>query len=244
MAVRLWARNELVEVLKLYCRTPFGRLHSRNPDIVAVAEKIGRTPGAVALKAVNFASLDPTIAQKGMSNASALDREVWQDFFANMDSYLADEDTNDGQKGFEENAQAEYVLDSPVGEDIRVQAKARRNQSFFREMILASYEGRCALSGISASELLVASHIVPWSADPALRTNPRNGICINALHDKAFDRGLISFADDLTVLYSSRLPRHTEARLRLFSSDKLARPSRFGPDPSFLSFHRDNLFRP
>jgi len=43
--------------------------------------------------------------------------------------------------------------------------RVRVNQSFFRRRILSAYEFRCSVTGLSVPELLVASHIVPWSQD-------------------------------------------------------------------------------
>ena len=54
-----WTRDPLLIALRLYMRTPFGRLHGRNPEIIHLATKIDRTPSALAMKACNFASLDP-----------------------------------------------------------------------------------------------------------------------------------------------------------------------------------------
>lgn len=50
-----WQEDELLLTLHLYCRTDFGKLHKTNPDIIQLANIIGRSPSAVALKAVNFA---------------------------------------------------------------------------------------------------------------------------------------------------------------------------------------------
>jgi len=66
MSKNLWTELELLEVLKLYCRTPFGRLHRGNPDIITLAVQLGRTPSAIALKAVNFANLDDHVRQAGV----------------------------------------------------------------------------------------------------------------------------------------------------------------------------------
>lgn len=238
-----WTRNQLIEVLKLYCRTPFGRLHSRNPEIISLAEEIGRTPSAVALKAVNFASLDPTIDRKGMSNASALDREVWTEFFANIDAILEEPQGTYVHRGFSEIEQEQYIASIPEGLDVHRLTKTRQNQSFFREMVLASYDCKCALSGIAETQLLNASHIVPWRVDPSTRTNPRNGICLNALHDRAFDRGLISFDDDLKLILSPQLSGTARERIEELGGTTLALPSRFRPDPQFLRYHRTTLFK-
>jgi hypothetical protein len=84
-------------------------------------------------------------------------------------------------------------------------ARVRRIQGFFRATVLTSYENRCAVSGMAIPELLVPSHIIPWSIQPERRGDPRNGIALNALHDRAFDRGLIAFEESWRLVISQRL---------------------------------------
>jgi putative restriction endonuclease len=70
--------------------------------------------------------------------------------------------------------------------------------------------------------LLRASHIVPWAeCDDAQRLDVHNGLLLAALWDAAFDTGLVSFADDGTVLASPRLSRRTN-RARYRSSAAIA----------------------
>ena len=72
-----WTRDELLLAFNLYCRTPFGRLHRNNRDIIELASIIRRTPSAVAMKLVNFASLDPVHQRRnvhGLHNVSRSDR--------------------------------------------------------------------------------------------------------------------------------------------------------------------------
>jgi putative restriction endonuclease len=71
----------------------------------------------------------------------------------------------------------------------------RVNQQFFRAVVLAAYDGKGCVTGLAVPELLVASHIVSWAEDPKQRMNPRNGLCLNALHDRASDRRLMFDAD-------------------------------------------------
>lgn len=224
--------------IELYCRTPFGRIHRRNPDIMELAKVLNRTPSSVGLKMVNFAALDETIAQKGMSNVSMADREVWAEFFAAPAAFL---------DRVESIKRAEFAFPESVekfefreGFDVDRTAKGRRNHDFFRRAILAAYEGRCALTNISQPELLVASHIVAWADDADLRVRPTNGICLNALHDRAFDKHLISFEDDLSMIVSKRL-RMTAENRPFFEGKKLRLPKRFRPDPACLARHRDKL---
>jgi len=68
-----WEKDQTKLAFYLYCQIPFGKLHQGNPEIVELAKLIGRTPSAVAMKLVNFASLDPAITgtgRKGLSNSS------------------------------------------------------------------------------------------------------------------------------------------------------------------------------
>ena len=74
-----WTRDQLLVAFALYCRLPFGRLHARNPDIIEFANAIGRTPGALAMKLTNIASLDPAITstgRRGLKGASTADRAI------------------------------------------------------------------------------------------------------------------------------------------------------------------------
>lgn len=54
-----WTREEAIKALSLYCVLPFGRFHKANPDVIALARDLGRTPGSISLKLCSFASFDP-----------------------------------------------------------------------------------------------------------------------------------------------------------------------------------------
>ncbi len=66
MARRIWTREEFILALNLYLKLPFGKLHSNNPEIIRLAKIIGRTPGSVAMRLNNFASVDPYHQQRGI----------------------------------------------------------------------------------------------------------------------------------------------------------------------------------
>jgi len=65
MTAARWTRSQLKLAFYLYCQLPFGKLHQRNPEVIKLAGEIGRTASAVAMKLVNFASLDPAIRASG-----------------------------------------------------------------------------------------------------------------------------------------------------------------------------------
>src|SRR6202050_553904 len=54
-----WTRDEHILAFNLYCKIPFGRQHSRAPEIIELAKLLGRSPNSVALKLNNFSRLHP-----------------------------------------------------------------------------------------------------------------------------------------------------------------------------------------
>ncbi len=252
-----WTRAQLKLAFNLYCQTSFGKLHSRNPQIIQLAELIGRTPSALAMKLVNFASLDPSITgtgRKGLSGASALDREIWQEFHADWERLTIECEQLRHYLFHEHGLKAEVpnetlrdvVLTDFTGQTRQALVQQRVKQNFFRHAVLAGYRGRCCISGVSDSRLLVASHIVPWSVDKANRLNPSNGLCLSSLHDKAFDSYLFTLSDDWRVVLSPSLKKTKDAFLRevfwATEGKKIELPERFIPDLTFVEKHRAKTF--
>jgi putative restriction endonuclease len=211
-----WTSEQLKLAFHFYCQTPFGKLHRQNPKIIELAGLIGRTPDALAMKLVNFASLDPAITntgRRGLSGASALDRQIWDEFHADWGRLALECEQLRRQllrehEGSDEWALADsedFVLDDYTGETREAIVQQRIKQDFFRRAVLASYRGRCCISGVSDARFLVASHIVPWRQDKANRLNPRNGLCLSSIHDRAFDKHLFSLTDDHRVILSEQM---------------------------------------
>ena len=102
------------------------------------------------------------------------------------------------------------------------------------------------MSGLSEQRLLIASHIVPWSRDKTNRLNPSNGLCLSAIHDRAFDKGLISLTDDLRVMLSNDLIERDEPFIKAtflpLQGHQIEVPDRFRPKPAFLARHRAEVF--
>lgn len=242
-AGRLWTKDELILAINLYCKTPFGKIHTRNPDIIQLAKGLDRTPGSVSYKLANFACIDPSLPRKGASNVSKLDREVWDCFFSNWNEMAYKSEEAYSAK-FSQNGDDE-IANIPEGTTRTATVKVRVNQSFFRKTILASY-GACCITGIPVPELLIASHIVPWAVDTKNRTNPQNGLCLNSLHDKAFDSGLITISDNFVVVLSPRIRQYNSDATELitsFEGCKISMPRRFMPGQKFLAYHRSNIFQ-
>ena len=254
MATGLWTKEQIKLAFHLYCQIPYGRIYGRNPEIIALAKVIGRTSDAVAMKMLNIASLDPAITSTGRSglrNASALDRAVWGEFHADwerlaIECQLLRQQLDHGvlpELGTENDSTS---LEDFTGETRQVLTTQRVKQHFFRRTVLSSYRGRCCMSGLSNSRLLIASHIVPWSGDKANRLNPSNGLCLSAIHDRAFDKGLISLTDDWRIILSDDLRARDELFMHAIflplENKQIEMPERFRPEPAFLAHHRTNIF--
>lgn len=199
-------------------------------------------------KLANFARLDPTLAQrsvKGASHGSKEEVRIWEEFQDNWEQ-LTFESQMAGEKVSALAAEFE-AKDFPVGESKEAIVRIRVNQSFFRSAILAAYQDTCCITGINLPELLSASHIVPWKVDVKNRTNPQNGLCLNALHDRAFDRGLITITDNYKVKLSKRIKRVVntsfQKMMNEFDGADIRLPSHFLPSQEFLHYHRENIFQ-
>lgn len=238
---RLWTRDELILAINLYCQMPFGKIHMHNPDIISLAEKIGRTPGSVSYKLANFAAIDPTLERKGAMNVSKLDREVWNEFFNDWETMAFESERRMANTVENEVVDKDSIIPLKEGKTINTSVEVRVNQKFFRKMILASYNESCCITGLNQPELLVASHIVPWSVDKKNRLNPSNGLCLNTLHDRAFDRGLVTIDENYRVMVSSKSEPHE--LIAKYDRHIITLPTRFLPDHSFLKYHREHIFQ-
>ncbi|WP_181304881.1 HNH endonuclease [Rufibacter sp. XAAS-G3-1] len=251
----LWTREELILAINLYCKLPFGKLHRNNPEVIQLAHLIGRTSNSVAFKLVNFASLDPSLQKrgiKGAQNTSKLDREIWNQFNQNWDE-LPYESEKVRAKFDHSTVEEVYQIDEaelPKEGKVREQiVKVRVNQAFFRRTVLAAYNSTCCITGIQIPSLLIAGHIRPWGIDEKNRLNPRNGLAINALHDKAFEAGLLTITPDYTVKISSTLKGKEIAIAKedyflKYDKEKIILPSKFLPDRSLLEYHNNERFIP
>ncbi len=126
--------------------------------------------------------------------------------------------------------------------------RVRLVQWFFRGAVLVAYGSACAVCDVGPAALLNASHIIPWADDPKRRADPRNGLCLCALHDRAFDRGLMTFDVDLRLRLSAQLRDRAGSGVHahafvLQEGRPLRLPDRFAPDAAALAYHRTVLFQ-
>ena len=248
-----WTREQTILAFHFYCQTPFGQLHAKNKKIIELAALIGRTPGALAMKCVNIASIDPAIRESGrsgLSNASSLDRKIWEEFHANWDGLVEQAEglrtylLHDGQMPQAQENEELHDMDF-TGETRIGLVKQRVKQAFFRRSVLSGYGGKCCITGVSDRRFLVASHIISWKDDASIRLNPANGLCLSTIHDKAFDRHLFSLTDDHRIILSKQLLEAKDEFLKdiflKLDDTRIELPERFVPESAFIARHREKM---
>ncbi len=244
-----WTREEHILAFNLYCKIPFGSIHMHNPRIIELARILGRSVGSVSLKLSNFARLDPALQARGirgMSHGAKGEEQIWHEFADRPETLAFESERLYAArlgKPIEEVADVDTGDLPAAGLERDATVRVRVNQSFFRSRILSAYNFRCCVTGLTVQPLLTASHIIPWAEDEKNRLNPKNGLCLNALHDRAFDRNLMWIEVDFVVRFSPKLHdvinsgKETIDWLTKFEGSKLLLPKKFSPDLDFLKVH-------
>jgi len=255
MTRRNWTHEELMLALNLYLKLPFGKMHSRTPEVIHLSKIIKRTPGSIAMRLVNFASVDPYHKNRGVGGLPGGKKQVepiWQEFLENKDEFIFQSEKLLAKK---ESKTIDYKYgdiltgtENLLGDSRIREVKLRVNQNVFRQIVLANYSSKCAISGIDIPELLVASHIVPWSKNETERLNPENGICLSSLYDKAFDKGLIGLNFDYSIIISERIKENSlkpyyQQYFAHLVNKKISLPPKYYPKKDFIQFHLDTIFQ-
>jgi putative restriction endonuclease len=250
-----WTREELILAFHWYCtKISFTKIKYTKPEVIELADLVGRTPSAVAFKLVNFARLDPELQKrgvKGMSHGSNAEKPIWDEFHNNWNELAYESElilAKYKKQSVEEVAEIETADLPPEGKEREAMVKVRVNHKFFKKSVMLSYRNQCCITGLKVPELLVASHIVPWSKNLNEGCNPENGLCLNALHDRAFDKGLITVTEDFKILIAERLLSRKKEEVITnyfmpYHKKEIIKPDRFLPHLDFLKYHRDKIFK-
>lgn len=140
---------------------------------------------------------------------------------------------------------APFHVQRPIIE--RLVAKAER-KAVFRRAVLQAYDERCAVTGwklingggraeAEAAHIKAVEHGGPDSI--------QNGMALCGTAHWMFDRGLISFSDDLDILVSRHVNDRSGIDAIINPTGKAIAPERMAlrPHPVFLEWHRDNCFK-
>ena len=119
-------------------------------------------------------------------------------------------------------------------------------EAAFRRQVRAAYDNRCAMSGLrlingGGRPEVQAAHVMPVADQGP--DSIRNRLALSGTLHWMFDRGLVSIADDYSILRSKKFPADIDhlivpdGRL-LIPDDETVRPH-----PTFLRYHRENIFK-
>ncbi len=253
MSINNWTREQTIVAFNVYCKIPFKKSSKNHPEIIKYSKIINRSPTALNMKVGNFGRLDPDLQKKGivgLTHGSKLEELVWSEFHGNWEELAFESEkiiADFQQKNIEESSNI-VIDDLPIGIERESIVKIRVNQSFFRSIILASYNQQCCSTGLKISNLLVASHIIPWKINKKERLNPHNGLCLNSLHDKAFDMGLLTITKDYRIRLSSKIKEQAKEipikeLFYKYENQKIILPDRFLPSVAFLEYHFEEVFQ-
>lgn len=248
-----WTKEETIVAFNVYCKILFKTSSKSNPTIIKYANILGRSPSALNMKVGNIGRLDPELKKQGivgLSHGSKMEEEVWEEFNGNWEKLAYESElliAKFANKPLEEVSEIE-IEDIKEGTERESIVKQRVNQSFFRSAVLSSYYFKCCITGLSIPDFLIASHIIPWAKNKEHRLNPRNGLCLNSIHDKAFDRGFITITPEFKVKISSTFDVFENQKavsdfFIKFENQKINLPDKFLPSKDFLDYHYHNIFR-
>jgi len=201
----------------------------------------------------NIQGIPKSYLQKGYCSAAL---KSFQEFLVeyNYEESLLDLfDTYEGDENELPNKlQAEIVypeflikgLDEMQGQDVIRAVRVRSNQNVFRRMILKIYNKTCCVTGLNIPQINRASHIIPWAEDESKRLDPRNGLCLSATYDAAFDGNLISLDDDYRIILSKEIADYyTNKSVKEYfvkmDGKSITLPSSYFPHKDYLDQHRN-----
>jgi len=136
-------------------------------------------------------------------------------------------------------------LDKKEGKEVIRTVRVRVNQGVFRLMILKIYNESCCITGLNIPTVNRASHIIPWADEHDIRLDPKNGLCLSATYDAAFDKHLISLDEDYRIIISKNISDHYKSDIvkEYFQKkvgDKITLPSSYLPKQEYLEKHRND----
>jgi putative restriction endonuclease len=178
----------------------------------------------------------------GETNRGAFGRSVRR---LSDDEYWAILQAGIASDVFDEEADP-LIRQPPARESVETFLNRQVRDPSFRRLVRQAYDMRCAVSGLrlingGGRPEVQAAHIRPVE-----RNGPdtvRNGIALSGTVHWIFDRGLISFGDDGSILTSPHgLPDDMDRLVRPERKILAPDPPAVKPHPGYLRWHRDNVF--
>lgn len=192
--------------------------------------------------------IDGQPVERDLANAQAAVRPLSNSDFARIVALGLPEDDTLPRVGEIEpldrvrDKQVPFEIERPI-----VQSLVNRpfRDRAFRRAVLHAYDGRCAVTGwklVNGGGRLEAeaAHIRPVELGGP--DSVRNGLALSGTAHWMFDRGLIGFADDLSILVHRKVNDREGVEAVLNPKRCLLAPEReeHHPHPQFLTWHREH----
>lgn len=240
-----WTHEDIIIAYALYCIMPLNKINSSNKVIQQVAEIISHPVASLVMRMRNFQHLDPRTSA-GLGHVAKADKIIYEEFKHNWGALSLQAEALTGLALFDSTPiQGAKPLSS-----LTDRSKTNRERAFFRQSVIAAYDGKCYISGCQLPKMLIASHIKPYRAcrDESERVSPENGICLNTFYDKAFDSGLMTITPSMQIRISPIVKNNanddfTRQWLIDLDGNTLPAVSRFAPQREFLEYHNDIIFK-
>ena len=261
--------DECILVLDLYRRLggSNGRYNQNSESVRQMSEFISqyitkRNPKSISNKLDNFRYEDTGV--HGLSNGGHMTAFAWNmcknmtdeqlkslaNEICDRASYRRSEEFDDfGEINLDDETFIESAMEkSKPGYEREYVGWARVNQNVFRVRVVTNFNEQCCITGIGGKCILRASHIRPWKkCNEHDKTSVRNGLCLNPLHDSAFDKGLFTLDDDYRIILSSDLEKvvnnHTFETVFHHYEGKRIAESNIPVGQEYLRYHRRYVFQ-
>lgn len=118
----------------------------------------------------------------------------------------------------------------------------RVGQGAYRKRISYRWEYQCAVTKFDKLEVLIASHIVPWSkATDQERLDVHNGILLSPINDALFDKHLITFDEEGKIILSNNLELKVFEKIGVTGRERINNQSKYNAE--YLERHNESFIK-
>lgn len=117
---------------------------------------------------------------------------------------------------------------------------SRVGQGAYRKRIIHRWEYKCAVTGYDKLDILIASHIVPWSeSNDNERLDVHNGVLLSPTYDALFDKHLITFEYNGKIILSDSIEKSAYEKIGLKGQESIRDLSKY--NLNYLERHRNKF---
>jgi hypothetical protein len=117
---------------------------------------------------------------------------------------------------------------------------SRVGQGAYRKRIIHRWEYKCAVTNFNKLDILIASHIVPWSkATNQERLDVNNGLLLSPTYDALFDKHLITFDNNGKIILSDKIEFSAYQKIGITGKEKIDGLSEY--NHHYLQKHKEMM---